>query len=37
MNTNNICYTGIGSKKNGNHTEEDYLHLRTFKMPIILI
>jgi len=25
MNTNSICYTGVGSKKDGNHTEEEYL------------
>jgi hypothetical protein len=27
MNTKNICYTGIGSKKNGEHTEEEYLKI----------
>jgi hypothetical protein len=25
MNTNNICYTGIGSVKTGNHTKKQYL------------
>jgi len=27
MNTNNIYYTGLGSKKDGNHTEEEYLQV----------
>ena len=27
MNINNICYTGIGAKKNGNHTEKEYLEV----------
>ena len=25
MNTNNICYTGVGSVKTGNHTKKQYL------------
>jgi hypothetical protein len=25
MNKNNICYTGIGSLKTGNHTQKQYL------------
>jgi len=25
MNTNNICYTGIGSVKTGNHTQKQFL------------
>jgi hypothetical protein len=25
MNTNNICYTGVGSVKFGNHTKKQYL------------
>ena len=25
MDKNNICYTGIGSKKTGNHTQKQYL------------
>jgi len=25
MNKNNICYTGVGSLKTGNHTEKQYL------------
>ena len=27
MNTKHICYTGIGSQKNGDHTEEEYLEI----------
>jgi hypothetical protein len=27
MNTENICYTGIGSRKTGNHTEKQYLEV----------
>ena len=27
MNTNNICYTGIGSVKTGNHTKKQYLEV----------
>ena len=27
MNKNNIYYTGLGSKKDGNHTEEEYLQV----------
>ena len=33
MNTKHICYTGLGAKKNGDHTEEEYLDVmnKTFK------
>ena len=33
MNTNNICYTGIGSVKTGNYTKSQYLKVinKTFK------
>ena len=24
---NNICYTGVGSKEDGNHTKEEYLEV----------
>ena len=27
MDTNNICYTGIGSVKTGNHTKKQYLEV----------
>ena len=27
MNTTNICYTGVGSVKNGNHTKKQYLEV----------
>ena len=27
MNTNNICYTGVGSVKTGNHTKKQYLEV----------
>jgi len=27
MNTNNICYTGIGSVKTGNYTKKQYLEV----------
>ena len=27
MNTNNICYTGVGSEKTGNHTKKQYLEV----------
>ena len=27
MNTNNICYTGFGSVKTGNHTQKQYLEV----------
>ena len=27
MNKNNICYTGIGSLKTGNHTQKQYLEV----------
>jgi hypothetical protein len=27
MNKNNICYTGIGSVKTGNHTQKKYLEI----------
>ena len=33
MNKNDICYTGIGSLKSGNHTQKQYLEVmnKTFK------
>ena len=33
MNKNDICYTGIGSLKSGNHTKKQYLEVmnKTFK------
>ena len=31
MNTNNICYTGIGSVKTGNHTKSQYLEVMNKK------
>ena len=27
MNSNNICYTGVGSLKTGNHTKKQYLEV----------
>ena len=27
MNADNICYTGIGSLKSGNHTKKQYLEI----------
>ena len=27
MNTNNICYSGVGSEKSGNHTKKKYLEI----------
>jgi len=27
MNKNNICYTGVGSVKTGNHTRKKYLEV----------
>ena len=29
-----IFYTGIGCNKTGEHTENEFLHLFTFKTPI---
>jgi hypothetical protein len=31
MNTNNICYTGVGSVKTGNHTKKQYLDVMNKK------
>lgn len=37
MDTDYICYTGIGSKEDGNHTEKEYLEVmnKNFKKKCI--
>ena len=40
MNADNICYTGIGSLKSGNHTKKQYVDKTKFKcyhpLPLLL-